>query len=171
MNKLIDLTTGTVTVERSPDAIGRSLHLVDIENLSGGPRRPLADHLAAYRTYERRAGVRAGDQVVVAACGLVMDELAFHLPSGISRRKANGVDGADRALLAVDTPERIAARYERLVIGSGDHGFLGLALAARNLGVHVVILSGRGKRSGALSGHGLGIRPLGRFDDDLALIV
>ena len=171
MNQLIDLTTGTVTIERSPDAIGRALHLVDIENLSGGPRRTLEEHVAAYRTYVRRAEVGPRDHVVVAACGLVMDSLAFHLPPGISKRKANGVDGADRALLAVDTPERIAERYERLVIGSGDHGFLGLALAAQALGVHVVILSGRGKRSAVLSGKGLGIRKLGRLDDELGLIV
>jgi len=171
MTKHIDLTTGTVTIERSPDAIGRSLHLVDIENLSGGPQRTLAEHLAAYRTYERRAEVGPRDHVVVAACGLVMDALAFRLPKGIAVRKANGVDGADRALLSFDTPERIAERYERLVIGSGDHGFLGLALAAQAYGVHVVILSGRGKRAGVLSGKGLGIRPLGSIHDELALIV
>lgn len=171
MNRIIDLTTVTVTVERSPDARGRTLHLVDIENLSGGPRRTPDEHLAAYRTYERRAEVRPGDHVVVAACGLVMDALAFRLPPGISVRKANGVDGADRALLSVDTPERIAQRYERLVIGSGDGGFLGLAHAAQALGVHVVMLSGRGRRSVVLSGKGFGIRTLGPLDHELGLIV
>jgi hypothetical protein len=167
----IDLTTGTVT--RSADAAGRTLHLVDIENLSGGPQRTPAEHAAAYRAYERRAELRTGDQVVVAACGRVMRDLAFSLPSGIARRVANGDDGADRVLLGFGTAEFIAERFERLVIGSGDHGFLGLALAAQALGVHVVILSGRGFRSATLQGRGFGIRSLGalRLDEaELELI-
>ncbi len=172
MNQLIDLITGTVTIERSPDAIGRSLHLVDIENLSGGPRRTLEEHLAAYRAYERRAEVGPRDHVVVAACGRVMRSLGFELPTRILQRTANGADGADRVLLAHDTPERIAARYERLVIGSGDGAFAELGLTVQALGVAVVCVTGRGFRSVELTGRGFGMRALDLgAPDDLALIV
>jgi len=172
MTTTIDLTTGTPTITRSADARGRTLHLVDIENLSGGPQRTLDEHLGAYRAYERGAEVRRDDQVVVAACGLVMQSLAFELPTGILQRTANGSDGADRALLAHDTPERIALRFERLVIGSGDHAFVDLALAVQELGVTVVVITGRGFRSVDFVGHGFGLRTLDLGpSDELALIV
>ena len=172
MNQLIDITTGIVTIERSPDAIGRALHLVDIENLSGGPHRPLADHLAAYRSYVQRAEVGPRDHVVVAACGLVMRSLGFELPSRVLQRTANGADGADLALLGHATPEHIASRYERLVIGSGDGAFAALGRTVQALGADVVCVTGRGFRSVALTGHGFGMRALDLgAPDDLALIV
>jgi hypothetical protein len=171
MTTTIDLTTDIPTITRSADALGRTLHLVDIENLSGGPQRTLEEHLHAYRAYVRRAEVGHDDQIVVAACGKVMRSLAFELPSGILQRTANGSDGADRALLAHDTPERIALRFERLVIGSGDHAFVDLALAVQAMGVTVVVVSGRGFRSAEFGGHGFGVRNLDLgTSDDMALI-
>jgi hypothetical protein len=165
MHRHLDLTTGSVTLERSSDAAGRALHLVDIENLSGGPHRSPAEHLRAYRAYERRAEVRPGDQIVVAACGRVMASLAFGLPDGIARHCANGDDGADAVLLGYGTAEFIADRYERLVIGSGDHAFVGLAEDAYALGMTVLVVSGRGYRAGEFSGRGFGVRTLDLADD------
>ena len=58
-------------------------------------------------------------------------------------------------LLSYGTAEFIAERFERLVIGSGDHGFLGLALAAQALGVHVVILGAGGSVGNSVGYFGL----------------
>jgi len=175
MTTTIDLTASTPTVIRSADAQGRTLHLVDIENLSGGPKMPSDRHLVAWRAYARRAGVRDTDQVVVAACERVMRTLMFELPSWVSKHSAVGADGADRVLLGVGTPGWVAQRFGRVVIGSGDHAFASFGRELQVLGVHVVVVSGAGHRSRDLAGNGFGIRSidLGRLpaQDDLGLIV
>ena len=175
MTTTIDLTTPTPTVIRSADAQNRTLHLVDIENLSGGPTVRPGRHVDAWRAFVRRAGVRDTDQVVVAACERVMRTLMFELPSWVSKHSAIGADGADRVLLDVGTPGWIAQRFGRVVIGSGDHAFAELGRELLALGVQVIVVSGAGHRSRDLVGQGFGIRSidLGRRpeQDDLGLIV
>ena len=50
-------------------------------------------------------------------------------------------DGADLALLAHAAPEFVGRRAGRLVIGSGDHALIPRALAARALGVGVLVIA------------------------------
>ena len=173
MNQHIDLITGTVTIERSPDAIGRSLHLVDIENLSGGPAAPPHRHVDAWREYVRRAELRAQDHVIVAACERVMSSLVFELPSYVSKHIAHGADGADRMLLEAGDPLWVASRFGRVVIGSGDHAFAPFGRTIQALGTNVVVVSGAGYRSKELVGEGFGMRAidLGAPEADLGLIV
>jgi hypothetical protein len=69
---------------------------------------------------------------------------------GIQRRVRGGVDGPDLALLdAYDLPHA-ADRFDELVIGSGDHAFTDLAIAACNLGLRTHQVIGCGSPSQTL---------------------
>ncbi|HET7652560.1 MAG TPA: NYN domain-containing protein [Acidimicrobiales bacterium] len=127
---------------------GRTLHLVDIENLAATSRldRPTAEHTVV--AYRRRIAVREGDHVVVAA------DVHNALPAGLAwgpgvrLRAGFGPDGADTELLdAAADVDWVAAHYSRVVIGSGDHAFAALASALRARGVAVVVVARPGGTS------------------------
>ena len=157
------------TIDLTTDRTGRTLHLVDLENLSGGPSRPADEHARSWRAYEDAAGIAVGDQVVVAASGRTMRDAVWFLPTGIASRSANGADGADRVLLEVGDAAWIASRFDRLVIGSGDHAFAELADAVQALGVEVEVVVGVGWCSSLYRRAGHTVRHLRH--DDLALAV
>lgn len=120
---------------------GRTLHLVDVENLMGGPLAGPQALNAALAGYERTAVVGPGDHVVAAINpALVLD--VFERWPHARLLLGWGVDGADSALLAsVADVEWIASRYDRLVVGSGD-GIFGPAVAAyRQSGLCVEVVS------------------------------
>lgn len=159
-HRIIDLTTELAV---------RTLHLVDLENLSGGPSRSSADHRRAWRAYVEATGIVEGDQVVVAASGRVMRHAVWFLPTGIATHAANGADGADRVLLEVGDAAWIASRFDRLVIGSGDHAFADLADSVRALGIAVEVVAGAGRCASIYRSSGHTVR---RLDiDGLALAV
>ena len=139
----------------------RTLHLVDIENLVGDPKAPTAMVLDVLDRYLEVAGYRDGDHVVIAANPGLMARVAFDLPVPCNVHAARGENGADLALLAQAEPRRVAARYDRLVIGSGDGAFADVALAVRDLDTPVVVVSQSASLSSRLRGAGLGIRALG----------
>jgi hypothetical protein len=130
-----------------PDAIvaamnGRTLHLVDIENLAATSRldRPTAEHTVA--AYRRRIAVREGDHVVVAADVHNAVPAGLAWGPGIRLRAGVAPDGADAELLdAAGDVDWVAAHYSRVVIGSGDHAFAGLAAQLRSRGVAVVVVA------------------------------
>ena len=76
----------------------------------------LSDYLSAARW-------RPEDSLVVAANPIVMAHAAFEL-KGIPHRClcGTGPDAADHLLLQA-VPNDLVARYDRLVVGSGDHAF------------------------------------------------
>lgn len=129
----------TTTVIRT----GRTLHLVDIENLAATSRLDVATAARTVAAYRRRIAVRSGDHVVVAA------DVHNAVPAGLAwpgarLRAGVGPDGADAALLdaAADVPW-VADHYSRVVIGSGDHAFAALATQLRARGVAVVVVAHR----------------------------
>ena len=114
----------------------RTLHLIDIENLAGGPSA--ADPRRALGFYMLKVGWNHSDVSYIAACGLMMSQLAFGIAEMPCRTfTANGTDGADQKLLEHADPAWIASRFYRLVIGSGDGIFADVAKQARLLGVRV----------------------------------
>jgi hypothetical protein len=128
---------------------GRSLHLVDIENLAGAAREYRCSAGEALAQYRALAGVRAGDHVVIAAGGL-MAFRAGHLWAGARVVAARGLNGADLALInEVGDPEAVAARFDRVVIGSGDGIFVESITALRRLGIPVGVVA----PIGGLSAH------------------
>ncbi len=131
-------------------ASGRTLHLVDIENLCGDPRpeRP-RDWLGWYMLASQW---RSSDITRIAANGPLAKRLAFEIeemPHSI--RSANGLDGADRRLVQNLDGAFIAQRFERLSPGRGDSYFRDLAVDAARSGVMVEVISRRDSLSGALA--------------------
>lgn len=121
---------------------GRTLHLVDLENLAGGSSAGAADVDDAFARYERVVRFGRGDHRIVA-CGRQLAYAAKDRWRGALVKAAHGVDGADRVLLAEAAPEFVCGRYDRVVVASGDHGFVPLVVALDGLGVDVCVVSRR----------------------------
>ena len=118
----------------------RTLHLVDLENLLGDEReREVAR--AGLETYLELADWHPGDHVVVAAHPQIVRQIGFEPAVPCNLHAARGTDAADVLLLAQAPPELVAARFGRLVIGSGDGIFFGRARAARDRGVGVLVVA------------------------------
>jgi hypothetical protein len=118
----------------------RAMHLVDLENLLGGP---WAQRLVVGRALEQycaAAGWRRGDIVYIATNPRLALEFVWDCPIEASIHTACGKNGADLALLAHAAPEFVSRRAGRLVIGSGDGIFIDRALATRELGVEVTVI-------------------------------
>ena len=118
----------------------RTLHLVDIENLLGGPLVEADEVERVIDRYLALASWQPGDIVNIAANPGLAVKFAWNLPVECSVHTARGADGADIALLAHAAPEFVERRAGRLVIGSGDHAFIPRALAARERGVGVLVI-------------------------------
>jgi hypothetical protein len=119
---------------------GRTLHLVDIENLSGEPRPPTAHLRSTVDAYRHAITVRPDDHVAIACNrGLVL-ETGLAWP-GARLYGGDGPNGADLALLQAAEPHFTASHYDRVVIGSGDGIFTGLAHKLRTAGLVVVVVS------------------------------
>lgn len=136
----------------------RTLHLVDIENLVGDPMATKEAALGALDDYLTLAGHTDGDQVIIAANPGLIARIGFDRPVPCSLHAARGKDGADLVLLSHAEPARIAIRFDRLAIGSGDGEFADTARAVRDRGAPVTVVARRRSLSRRLQGEGLGIR-------------
>ena len=119
---------------------GRALHILDIENLMGGPREGvMALHIAS-ELYRTAVTICPSDHVVVGANPTLAVDVwsewkGHHLVFG------KGPDGADNALLStVNNARDIASRFDRVIIGSGDGIFTDAVYALRSLGIAVGIV-------------------------------
>jgi hypothetical protein len=143
------------------------MHLVDIENLAGGPYPDREAALEALREYAELADCGEGDLAFVAANRHLVSEIVFDLPFSARVRHAGiGRDGADRCLLEDARPEWLCRRFGRLVIGSGDHYFADLANDALRAGLDVVIVARRNAVARVFVDLGCDIRYL--HDDGVA---
>jgi hypothetical protein len=126
---------------------GRTLHLVDIENLVGGSDASCMGIRQASGAYREAAPVRAGDHVIVGA-GSTLLVPAGLVWSGAQLVLGSGPDGADRALLQrVSDVEWVASHFDRVVLGSGDGIFADLLASLRRLGVAVGVVGPAGSIS------------------------
>lgn len=122
-------------------APGRTLHLIDIENVAGGSRASTAAVAEAVADYRCALAVRAGDHVVIASGRGLLIAAGLAWP-GARLLLASGLDGADLALLEAARPLRaVVDSYDRVVIGSGDGIFAALAADLRRAGLVVVVVS------------------------------
>jgi hypothetical protein len=136
---------GTVRTKDKNDSHcgGRTLHLVDLENLVGDPRASASEAAAALAAYREVALVVDGDHAVIA-CNANNGAMAFAAADawpGCLVKVAHGEDGADNALLGTCDPDHVVARYSRVVVASGDHAFTGLTSELRRRGVVVTVIS------------------------------
>lgn len=124
---------------------GRRLLLVDLENVGGGSLRTPAMAAWATRVVTEALAVVAGEQVIVGVSSI--DGL-FHARRSWPHARVVlgwGRDGADHALLEVLHNERVAERFGRVTIVSGDGIFADTAAALGHQGVAV---TGAGWREG-----------------------
>lgn len=129
-----------MAVPQSLDQPLRTLHLIDIENLMGGPQQGVVALRLAFVRYVVAMPVRHDDQVVIA-CN---PKLAFEAGTawkGALLKVRHGHDGADLVLLENSEAEFVARRFARVVIGSGDGIFTERVLALRAAGVVVEVVS------------------------------
>ncbi len=124
--------------------VGRTLHLLDPENLMGGPHQSCDALRYAAQSYKNIIPVRSGDHVIVGTSPGLALEAGLKWP-GSRLVIGSGPDGADHALLdAVEDTEWVAERFDRVIIGSGDGIFQPLAHAFRSRGVAVGVVGREG---------------------------
>lgn len=119
---------------------GRAVHLLDVENLMGAARPATRDVQTMMSHYRERVPNGGMDQYVAAVNHGAMVTVGLALV-GIQLLVRSGPDGADRALGEVIRLDHLDARFERVVIGSGDGIFTELAGWLSGRGVMVVVVS------------------------------
>lgn len=120
---------------------GRALHLIDVENLAGGPRVSPEVAATAIEHFLKAARPGPHDLTRLACNPWLYEALAFDLPDGWWTGFGHGPDGADRRLLDDLEPDGLRRRFDRLVVGSGDHYFAELAAGFRSLGGDTWVIS------------------------------
>jgi hypothetical protein len=133
--------------ERFPE---RGLHLIDIENLSGGAKPSFDQIRGVQRIYSGRLTFGPLDQVVVASSHLTLLSAALGWPHARYRVRS-GPNGADLELLGILEYEEVAARFTRVIIGSGDGAFVRPAACLAAAGVEVIVVSRRDSLSSRLA--------------------
>jgi hypothetical protein len=121
--------------------LDRTLHLVDIENLSGGcdcsiegVSETACEYLSLFPSTEKDLYVLATSVHNALPCG-------FGWPTSTQRLMRSGENGADLELIEAYEPQWIALRFRRIVIGSGDGIFTELANELTALGCHVTVVT------------------------------
>jgi len=128
----------------------RTLHLVDLENLMGGTDGGYERAVAAVNNYRAAMPVNSGDHIHIGVNPHLLLEAGLSWPQARILTQS-GPDGADRALIdSVRDVPGIAARYDRIVIGSGDHAFEVVATSYRALGIPVGVVAPYGSLSRSL---------------------
>ena len=118
----------------------RTLHLVDIENLAGTAIPTMREVMDVQVRYARRMALGVDDHVIMASNHLALMNAALGWPHARYRVRS-GPDGADLELLDVIESENVAARFSRVVIGSGDGMFGHATRGLMERGVPVTIVS------------------------------
>ena len=129
--------------------LGRTLHLVDIENLLCQPPRLVTGDRAVqvFDQYLETAGWRSGDSVMIASNPKLMRRMAFQLTDFPCRMLcAWGESAADELLLGA-VPNHVETRYARVVVGSGDHIFSALINQLCGSKVRTLVIANSGRTS------------------------
>jgi hypothetical protein len=116
---------------------GRALHLLDVEYLGLGPTVSAGDLALVLDRYRPLADWHVGDHLVGAASTFVYQRIAFDLTGLRLLPAGGGPDAADLRLIDEATNVIDLARYDRVVVASGDHIFGIVADVAHALGVEV----------------------------------
>lgn len=117
----------------------RSLHLIDIENLTDSPSPSAAEVRQCWHHYEV-VPVGPHDQFVIACSHHAAPSVGWAWPRG-RRLWRSGENGADLALLEVIAQERVEERFKSVVLASGDGIFTDAVARLGAQGVDVTVVS------------------------------
>ncbi len=145
------MTTTLTTTPRTRGMAGRALHLVDLENLAGDPDAGPARVDATIDAYLAGAVVGNADLVAVAVNHRIYRRSCFSLDRGWEIKLASGPDAGDLALLDAAPVDWVVARFDRLVVGSGDGIFVDLVKAVRRRSVPAWVVARDDSLSGRLA--------------------
>lgn len=127
----------------------RSLHLIDVENLTGSGTPSTVDLVARRGQYVSLGLVGPRDHLVVASNPYIAVDVGTTW-DGARLTVAHGPDGADRALAEIVLTERVDRRYDRVIVASGDAYFVDVVVALQDAGVPVTVVSRRDALSARL---------------------
>ena len=99
----------------------RAIHLIDFENLCGQALMTPAVAADVKALYLEQIGVGPMDHIVIAT-SRINALTAYRAWPGNRQLWRDGTDGADICLAKVMLEERLADRFQRVFIGSGDGG-------------------------------------------------
>ena len=133
---------------------------MDLENLVGDPYADGSTAIGVFEDYLTASSWEPGDQVHVAVNPHLAIEVGWGLPVEHTLRTASGPDAVDHRLLADAEPQFVARRFGRLVIGSGDHGFIANVCDARRTGVGVLVVARPDSLASGWRAWGFPIAPL-----------
>lgn len=117
----------------------RTLHLIDLENLSGCGSCTAALTADIHRAYMAVVPTSPYDHYIVATSHRNFTATATW-PGGF-RVVGSGQDGAETALCAHALELDVPAHYDHLVVASGDHYFAEHVYAWKGAGLAVTVVS------------------------------
>lgn len=125
---------------------GRRLVVVDIENVVGGAVLAIEQAVRAHLSIKEVAALNGSEHVVIGTShvGVVSTGLGWPGPRLVVR---SGENGADLALLDVLTEERVAERFDEVVLVSGDGIFAKAVADPGSAGVEVTVVAHPGRCS------------------------
>lgn len=142
------MSTNALHKRRVP--LGRSLFVIDVENLLGDPRASGDEALHAIGAARWAGDWAEGDHTRIAANPGLAVKFLWGLDFECRGYAQAGPDGADDALLSGLTPAFVAHRYDRLVVASGDHMFTDLVATVGALGTPTVVIAIEGSLAATL---------------------
>jgi len=119
--------------------------VIDLENLVGSMTAGASVVAQVFRAYVAAARSQPGDRWAIATSHFAARRLMMNWPqrSGL-RRLRSGPSGADHALLDIMRVQQNLNRVGRVVIGSGDGIFAGIAAELRSRGIRVIVVARKG---------------------------
>lgn len=128
----------------SPSMTGRTLHLIDIENLAG-TGFCMSEQLIAHvlDRYKDTALWNEGDLTSIAVNSGLLSAVAFATSDWTQKslHGASGKDGADLVLLQHTNQSKLLAGVDRVVIGSGDGIFSRIVDRAHSVGTRTWVVA------------------------------
>ena len=118
----------------------RAIHFLDIENLTGTSLPQAHEVEVIKRAYGRAVPVGANDLVIMATSHLAAPAAWWGWPEA-RRLVRSGPNGADLALLHAIETEDVAARFSRVVIGSGDGIFAEACARLQAAGCQLIVVT------------------------------
>lgn len=130
---------------------GRTLWLVDIENILGAGSATREEIRRTWMTFTRHMDIPADDLVIIGCAHHLGITAIFEVDPQVRFVFRSGPNGGENALMDHVDPVWAARRFNWVVIASGDHAFTPWVLRARSLGMRSWQVTGRGLPSAQLA--------------------